>query len=492
MKNKKILLLGIATLFVVLTIVLINNPLFTQANKPENQTLESTQMASAVAVKTEANIDQTSDLNLDSDSNLNSDTDLNTNLSENKDDKFEFNLFEDMIAAYKDSMDKNKSVLYLNSFEAMNDSIRSSGNLSKNAANVEPVEEKPKYNNVIYGQIGDHSADQITIGISVADPYVFIREQPNTESLILGKLKKGAAAAIIKTKGDWTLIESGTVRGYVKTEYLNTSLSMDKIIEKYGILQAIIDTDGLNVRKKASTKSKRLTVVYSNEIYPVIKTKDEWLKIYVKDDHIKGFITTEYVKLIVNFNQAISLEEEQALKRLEEEEARKAAQTSNPVKESTQTSSSNKKTQTTANNTSSNESSKPNVVNKPAKNYSDEDLKLLACLVHAESGNQSYEGKLAVANVVLNRVKSSKFPGSIKNVIYESGQFTVTSSGSLQKQLDNYNNYTTTSQRLSIDAAKSALEGNNNIGDRLYFNRYSNERAENHPDSKRIQGHLFW
>lgn len=487
MKNKKILLSSIATLFVVSTIALIN-PLFSQADKPEKQAIESTLLANTEPVETYINKDQTTDLDLYSNPISYTDSDLNTNSTEIN-DKFDHNLYEDMITAYQDSMDKNKSVLYLNSFEAINDNIKSSEALTKSKANVEPVKEKPKYSNVIYGQIGNHSADKITIGISVADPYVFIRQKPNTESIILGKLNKGAAAAIIKTKDDWTLIRSGTVKGYVKTEYLNTSLPMDKIIEQYGVLQAIIDTDGLNVRKKASTKSKRLTVVYSSEIYPVIDTKNEWLKIYVEDDHIKGFITKDYVKLIVNFNQAISLEEEQALKRLQEE-ARKAADVSDSVKESTQTSSSNKETQGNTNNLS-HDSSKV-VDNKPTKNYSDEDLKLLACLVHAESGNQSYDGKLAVANVVLNRVKSSKFPDTIKNVIYESGQFTVASSGSLQKQLDNYSNFTTTSQRLSIDAAKSALEGLNNIGDCLYFNRYTEERANNHTDSIRIQGHLFW
>lgn len=491
MKNKKILLSGIAALFVVSSIVLINNHMFSKAIKSEKQKIEPKLMASTEVVRVNAAINQTSDLILYSNPNLNTNQYFNMDSVESKDKKYDLYLYEDIITSYNDSMDKNKSVLYVNSFEAINDNTKSSKNLSTNATNVEPIEEKPKYSNVVYGQIGDHSPDHITIGISEADPYVFIREQPNTESKILGKLKKGSAAAIIKTKGDWTFIESGTVKGYVKTEYLNSSLSMDKIIEQYGVLQAIIDTDGLNVRKKASKKSKRLTVVYSNEIYPVINTKGEWLKIYVEDDHIKGFIKEEYVKLIVNFNQAISLEEEHALKRLQEEEARKAAGASNPVKESTQTSS-NKETQAKTNDTSNNGSNKTKVENKPAKNYSDENLKLLACLVHAESGNQSYEGKLAVANVVLNRVKSSKFPGSIKSVIYESGQFTVISSGSLQKQLEHYSNYTTTSQRLSIDAAKSALEGHNNIGDCLYFNRYTAERAENLPNSKRIQGHLFW
>ena len=56
---------------------------------------------------------------------------------------------------------------------------------------------------------------------------------------------------------------------------------------------------------------------------------------------------------------------------------------------------------------------------------------MLACLVYAEAGNQSYEGMLAVANVVLNRVKSDAYwhVDTIKEVIYDKKwavQFAVT------------------------------------------------------------------
>jgi Cell wall hydrolyses involved in spore germination len=58
---------------------------------------------------------------------------------------------------------------------------------------------------------------------------------------------------------------------------------------------------------------------------------------------------------------------------------------------------------------------------KSGNNYSESDLRLLACLVYAEAGNQSYKGMLAVANVVLNRVKSPVFAhaNTIEEVIYD-------------------------------------------------------------------------
>ena len=56
-----------------------------------------------------------------------------------------------------------------------------------------------------------------------------------------------------------------------------------------------------------------------------------------------------------------------------------------------------------------------------------DDLYLLARLVESEAGNESYETKMMVASVVMNRVADSRFPNTIKEVIYQKGQFEVTS-----------------------------------------------------------------
>ena len=56
--------------------------------------------------------------------------------------------------------------------------------------------------------------------------------------------------------------------------------------------------------------------------------------------------------------------------------------------------------------------------------YSDEEVYLTAQLVHHEAHNQAYNGKVAVAEVVLNRVQSSLFPDKVNDVIFQNGQFT--------------------------------------------------------------------
>ncbi len=59
------------------------------------------------------------------------------------------------------------------------------------------------------------------------------------------------------------------------------------------------------------------------------------------------------------------------------------------------------------------------------------DLNLLARLVYAEARGESYTGQVAVASVVLNRVKNPSFPNSVAGVIYQPGAFSVVSDGQI-------------------------------------------------------------
>ena len=58
-------------------------------------------------------------------------------------------------------------------------------------------------------------------------------------------------------------------------------------------------------------------------------------------------------------------------------------------------------------------------------------VNLLSRLVYAESRGEPYSGQVAVASVVLNRVKSSSFPNTISGVIYQSGAFDAVSDGQI-------------------------------------------------------------
>lgn len=110
--------------------------------------------------------------------------------------------------------------------------------------------------------------------------------------------------------------------------------------------------------------------------------------------------------------------------------------------------------------------------------YSDSTLKLLASIIFCEAGNQPYEGQVAVGAVVMNRVRSDAFPDTVREVIYQKGQFTPAGTGWLDRVVAS-EGYTDS----ALQAAKDALAGANPIGDCLYFDQGS--------QGKRIGAHSF-
>lgn len=92
-------------------------------------------------------------------------------------------------------------------------------------------------------------------------------------------------------------------------------------------------------------------------------------------------------------------------------------------------------------------------------NVSNSDLYLLSCCVYGEARGESYTGKVAVAAVILNRVKSSAFPNSISGVIYQSGAFTCVSDGQI--------NLGTNDE--CTRAAQDALNGWDPTGGAIYY-----------------------
>ena len=88
-------------------------------------------------------------------------------------------------------------------------------------------------------------------------------------------------------------------------------------------------------------------------------------------------------------------------------------------------------------------------------------LNLLARLVYGEARGEPYTGQVAVAAVVLNRVKSSSFPNTVSGVIYQAGAFSVVSDGQINL----------TPNQTAYNAARDALNGwDPSYGSIYYFN----------------------
>lgn len=112
------------------------------------------------------------------------------------------------------------------------------------------------------------------------------------------------------------------------------------------------------------------------------------------------------------------------------------------------------------------------------------DLNLLARCVYAEARGESYTGQVAIAAVVLNRVKDSRFPNTISGVIYQPYAFTAVNDGQINL----------TPNTTAFNAAKDALNGwDPTYGSIYYFNPNTATSAWiwSRPQTVTIGRHIF-
>jgi spore germination cell wall hydrolase CwlJ-like protein len=115
--------------------------------------------------------------------------------------------------------------------------------------------------------------------------------------------------------------------------------------------------------------------------------------------------------------------------------------------------------------------------NTEDKKYTKSELRLLSSIIYCEAGGESYNGKLAVGIVVMNRVRSYKYPDTVKEVIYQKYQFSPVRNGTLKKALAEYDNgkFTSSREKECIKAAKEALSGAKSVtinGKKKSFSKY--------------------
>lgn len=88
-------------------------------------------------------------------------------------------------------------------------------------------------------------------------------------------------------------------------------------------------------------------------------------------------------------------------------------------------------------------------------------VQLLARAINGEARGEPYEGQVAVGAVIMNRVKSSKFPNTIAGVIYQSGAFTAVSDGQINVPISQGSTV--------LKAAQDALNGWDPTGGAIYY-----------------------
>ena len=91
--------------------------------------------------------------------------------------------------------------------------------------------------------------------------------------------------------------------------------------------------------------------------------------------------------------------------------------------------------------------------------FNSSDVYLLAKTIHAEGRGEPYSGQVAIGAVILNRVRSSKFPNSISGVVYQKGAFTAVDDGQINL----------TPNETAMKAAKDAINGWDPSGGAIYY-----------------------
>ncbi|WP_443598838.1 C40 family peptidase [Agathobacter sp.] len=174
------------------------------------------------------------------------------------------------------------------------------------ATEVEPV--KSAYADTAVAQVSDS---------------VNIRASADENSESLGKLYNNGIGTVLETTDNgWYKIQSGSVTGYVKGDYV--VVGDDTLVQSVGRRVATVNTETLKVRTTASTDAEVLGLVSGEDDLTVVdESTDGWVGVSTADG--TGYVSTDYVTLDTEFTYAESKEEEAA--RLAKEEAeRKAAE----------------------------------------------------------------------------------------------------------------------------------------------------------------------
>lgn len=260
------------------------------------------------------------------------------------------------------------------------------------------------------------------------DDSVSVREDASTESAVVGKMFKGDAGEIVEQEDGWTKIQSGNVTGWVSDEYLAFGAEAEERAAEDVAKVATVTTETLKVRDEASTDAPVIDLIGMGEQIEVGDETDGWLEIVYSDGDV-NYISADYVEVNYEYGEAKTIEEIEAEEAARKAEEEKAARTKN----------------------------------LGAVAASGDEVTLLAALIQAEAGNESYEGQVAVGAVVMNRVRSGAYPNSIQAVISQPGQFGPAATGRVASIM------AAGPKGSCVQAAQAAIGGETTVGTLTHF-----------------------
>ena len=335
-----------------------------------------------------------------------------------------------------------------------------------------------------------------------------IRAAASEDSTIVGYLTTAASADVIERGETWSLVISGGVEGYVKNEYLAFGEEAKNLASVYGSQGVKTYWDGVSLFAAPDGSSEVLATAAAGKEYEVISNDGSWVAVQM-DDATVAYVPAEDVMETTILDRAVSTGDAygdvssysdstgyddgssytdssydtsyddgssytDSSYDTSYDDGSSYADSSydtsyddgSSYTDSSYDDGSSYTDSSSDNNTSYEDNSgSSSTTDTSASTASSGDRELLAGLIYCEAGNQSREGKVAVGAVVMNRVASSSFAGTIKDVIYESGQFSPAGSGWLDSVIANG-----AIPSSCYEAADAALAGENPIGSAMYFN----------------------
>lgn len=231
------------------------------------------------------------------------------------------------------------------------------------------------------------------------DRQMNVREEPTTDSGIVGRMRKGDVAEIVEEVDGWYKITSGKVEGYVSADYVVTGDKAYELALNLCTTYAEALTGGLRIREGPSTDSAIISAAGQGDELVVDTSAepiDGWVAVHYKNDI--AYVSADYVDVETEYSHGITIAEENAIA---EAEAKKKEEA---------------KTKQVASS---------GIEKKAAVSASYDELTILAALIQIEAGHESYLGQLAVGAVVMNRIKSPYYPNNLVDVIYQRGQFST-------------------------------------------------------------------
>ena len=256
---------------------------------------------------------------------------------------------------------------------------------------------------------------------------VNVRAEANTDCEVVGMLYNKCGGKILEKGDGWTKIESGELVGWVRNDFLYFGDEAREYAEKVCDKIARVNVECLRIRKGPSTEAETDGLFEINSEWTVLDELEGWVEVDYKG--AVRYVSAEYVDVEFFIENGETMEEIKAREAIAAMEKAKLT------------------------------------ANRGAYSATVDETTLLGAIIQAEAGNQCYDGKLAVGAVVLNRVKSDRYPNSIAEVIYAPGQFGPASNGTLDVILNNGVNAE------CMQAAKEALEGATTVGDAKNFHR---------------------